>query len=103
MLCSNNLVQRYKRIVIIALVLVFYATDVLSRSDQIARNAIDPEKSSNSSATKKVPFEEYFIEHNVSEGDARRSFLEVGVQLIESMWKWCSPVPVLIKDISFFY
>lgn len=83
MLCSN-LVQRFKRIVIIALVLVFYATNVLTHSDQIAKNAIDPEKSSN--ITKKVPFEEYFIEHNVSQGDAKRSFLEVGVKLIEGMW-----------------
>lgn len=87
MLCSN-IVQRFKRIVIIALVLVFYATNVLSRSDQIAKNAIEPEKSSNSSATitKKVPFEEYYIEHNVSEGDAKRSFLEVGIKLIGGMW-----------------
>lgn len=87
MLCSS-LVKRFKRNVIIAVVLVFYATNVLSRSDQIAKNAIDPEKSSNSNATitKKVPYEEYFIEHNVSEGDAKRSFLEIGIKLIEGMW-----------------
>lgn len=97
MLCSNLIVQRFKRNVIIALVLVFYATNVLSRSDQIAKNAIEPGKSSNT--TKQVPFEEYYIEHNVSEGDARRSFREVGIKLIEGMWYCqCSKCIQLLQD-----
>lgn len=88
MLCSN-LVERLKILVIIALVLVLDASNVLSRSDQIAKNAIEPEKSSsNTNATimKNVPFVEYYIEHNVSQGDAKRSFFETGIKLIDGTW-----------------
>lgn len=86
MLCSN-LVERFKNIVIIALVVVSYASNVLSRSDQIAKNAIDSEKSSsNATIMKKVPFIEYHIEHNISEGDAKRSFFEIGIKLIDGMY-----------------
>lgn len=88
MLCSN-LVERLKILVIIALVLVLDASNVLSRSDQIAKNAIEPEKSSsNANATimKNVPFVEYYIEHNVSQGDAKRSFFETGIKLIDGTW-----------------
>lgn len=85
MLCSN-LVERLKIIVIIALVVVSYASNVLSRSDQIAKNAIELEKSSsNATIMKKVPFVEYYIEHNISQGDAKRSFFEVGIKLIDGM------------------
>lgn len=85
MLCSN-LVERLKIIVIIALVVVSYASNVLSRSDQIAKNAIELEKSSNNATImKKVPFVEYYIEHNISQGDAKRSFFEVGIKLIDGM------------------
>lgn len=85
MLCSN-LVERLKIIVIIALVVVSYASNVLSRSDQIAKNAIELEKSSNNATImKKVPFVEYYIEHNISQGDAKRSFFEIGIKLIDGM------------------
>lgn len=81
MLCTN-LVEHLLSLVIITLVVVVLAPNVLTRSDQIAKNAINQPKQ-NGSITKQVPFEEYFIEHNVSEGDARRSFLETGIKLID--------------------
>lgn len=88
MLCSN-LVERLKIIVIIALGLVLFASNVLSRSDQIAKNAIEPGNiapNSNATNLKTVPFVEYYIEHNVSQGDAKRSFFETGIKLIDGMW-----------------
>lgn len=95
MLCSN-LVKRFKNIVIIALVLVSYASIVLCRSDQIAKNAIKPEKSGPNNATttatnmKNVPFVEYYIEHNINEGEAKRSFFETGIKLLDDKpLRWC--------------
>lgn len=91
MLCSN-LVENLRNIVIVALVIVSYASNVLSRSDQITKNAIEPEKSSNNATImKKVPFVEYYIEHNISQGDAKRSFLETGIKLLDGMcFCYCS-------------
>lgn len=95
MLCSN-LVKHLKDIVIVALVLVSYASNVLSRSDQIAKNAINTDKSGPNNATtttttttntminmKKVPFVEYYIEHNINEGEAKRSFFETGIKSLD--------------------
>lgn len=44
------------------------------------------EQSSNGkNASKELPFIEYFMEHNVSQSDAKKSFFEVGVKLLEGM------------------
>lgn len=84
MLCSN-LVELLQSIVIATLVLVAYAPNVLTRSDEIATNAVNP-SNRNASMSKKVPYEEYFIEHNISHGDARRSFFQTGVKLINGAY-----------------
>ena len=83
MLFSNQ-VNRFRRnVVILFLVLVVCtAPNVLSHNDQIASNAIDQSKH-NASAKKDLPFIEYYIEHNVSQRDAKRSFFEVGIKLLD--------------------
>lgn len=44
------------------------------------------EQSSNGKiASKEMPFVEYFMEHNVSQSDAKKSFLDVGVKLLKGM------------------
>lgn len=44
------------------------------------------ERSSNGkNASKELPFEEFFMEHNVSQSDAKKSFFDVGVKLLEGM------------------
>lgn len=44
------------------------------------------EQSSNGkNASKELPFVEYFMEHNVSQSDAKKSFFDVGVKLLEGM------------------
>lgn len=80
MLCPN-LVERFQSIVIATLFLAAYAPNVLIQSDVIAKNVIN-QPNQNASFAKKVPFEEYYIEHNVSQSDAKRSFFETGVKLI---------------------
>lgn len=69
---------------IIFLVLVLYAPNVLMHNDQIESNAIEQSKQ-NDSAKKQLPFVEYYIEHNVSQGDAKRSFFEVGIKLLNGV------------------
>lgn len=81
MLFSNQIDRFNQSVVIVMLVLVAYAQNVLTRSDQIASNTINP--SNRNASVKTVPFVEYYIEHNVSQGDAKRSFFEVGIKLID--------------------
>lgn len=94
MLCPN-LVERFQSIVIATLFLVAYAPNVLIQSDVIAKNVIN-QPNQNASFAKKVPFEEYYIEHNVSQSDAKRSFFETGVKLIGACifhwWKQSMPI-----------
>ncbi|XP_055303473.1 uncharacterized protein LOC129569087 isoform X1 [Sitodiplosis mosellana] len=89
MLFSNQ-VDRFKQnVVIIFLVLVVYAPNVLLHNDEIASNAIDQSKQ-NASVKKEMPFVEYYIEHNVSQRDAKRSFFEIGIKLLdEKPLRWC--------------
>lgn len=79
MLCSY-LVKRLQNIVIATLVLVVYAPNVFTRSDEIVKNSIN---TPNQNASKSKPFEEFFIEHNISQTDARRTFFEIGIKLID--------------------
>lgn len=81
MLFPNKIDHFKQNVVIVFLVLATYAPNVLTRSDQIISNAIDQAKQN--ASMKKVPFIEYFIEHNVSQGDARRSFFDVGIKLLD--------------------
>lgn len=83
MLFSNQVNRFRQNVVILFLVLVVCtAPNVLSHNDQIASNAIDQSKY-NASAKKELPFIEYYIEHNVSQRDAKRSFFEVGIKLLD--------------------
>lgn len=77
-------VNRFRQnvVVIIFLVLVWYAPNVLTRNDQIVSNAIEQSKQ-NASMKKQSTFVEYYIEHNVSQGDAKRSFFDVGIKLLD--------------------
>ncbi|XP_055303476.1 uncharacterized protein LOC129569087 isoform X2 [Sitodiplosis mosellana] len=87
MLFSNQ-VDRFKQnVVIIFLVLVVYAPNVLLHNDEIASNAIDQSKQ-NASVKKEMPFVEYYIEHNVSQRDAKRSFFEIGIKLLDEQIPW---------------
>lgn len=81
MLLSNQIDRLNQSVVIVMLVLVAYAQNVLTRNDQIAANTIN--QSNRNASVKTVPFVEYYIEHNVSSGDAKRSFFEVGIKLID--------------------
>lgn len=81
MLCSY-LVKRLQCIVIATLVLVVYAPNVFTRSDEIAKNSINT-PNQNASRSKEKTYEEFFIEHNISQADARRSFFETGFKLID--------------------
>lgn len=47
-------------------------------------NTIEP-SSNGKNASKELPFVEYFMEHNVSQSDAKKSFFDVGVKLLEGM------------------
>lgn len=102
MLCSN-LVKRLKNIVIVAVVFVSYASIVLSRSDQIAKNAIEPNQSDPNNATtatnyqKKVPFVEYYIEHNINEGEAKSNFFQTGAKLLDGM---CTVMPGMCSKMT---
>lgn len=78
---SPKLVDRFQSIVIIALFIV--VPIVLTRNDQIVQNAID--QHTQNASIKRVPFVEYYIEHNVSQDDAKRSFFEFGVKLIDGV------------------
>lgn len=72
--------------VIITLVFTVYAPNVLTHSDQIISNTLDK------TSTKKVPFVEYYIEHNVSQADAKRSFFDVGIKLLDGVY--CIEFPI---------
>lgn len=83
MLFSNQNNRFKSNFVITLLIIVTYAPHASSRNDPIVANAI--EQSQNAS-NKKVPFVEYYIEHNVSQGDAKRSFFDVGVKLLDGAY-----------------
>lgn len=106
MLCSN-LVKCLKNSVIVALVLVSYATIASARTDQIAKNSINTEKSApnnpNTTTTnmKKVPFVEYYIEHNINEGEAKRSFFETGIKTLDGMCDAMICICVFVLVLSF--
>lgn len=81
MLFSNK-VDRFKQIIVIVLLVVMaYVPNVITN---IVPNTIDQPKPN--TPTKEVPFHEYYIEHNVSEGAAKQSFFEVGVKLIDGVY-----------------
>lgn len=82
MLFSTEVDRFRQNVVIIFLVLVWYTPNVLTRNDQIVSNAIEQSKQ-NASMKKQLPFVEYYIEHNISQGDAKRSFFEVGIKLLD--------------------
>lgn len=78
-----KIVKRFQSIVIIALVLV--VPIVLTRNDQIVQNVIDHQNQN--ASMKKVPFVEYYIEHNVSQTDAKSSFYKFGVKSINGVYQ----------------
>lgn len=47
-------------------------------------NTLEP-SSKEMKTPKELPFVEYFMEHNVSQKDAKKSFFDVGVELLEGM------------------
>lgn len=92
MLLSNEVHYFKQKIVIVFLVVLAYLPHVITN---IVPNANDLSKQNTS--MKKVPFVEYYIEHNVSEGAAKQSFFEVGVKLIDDKpMAWC---PKCTEDI----
>lgn len=84
MLISNQVDRFNQSIVIVLLILVVNAQKVLARNDQIVPNTIN--QSNQNASMKNVPYVEYYIEHNVSQGDAKRSFFEVGIKLMDGAW-----------------
>lgn len=81
MLLSTEVHYFKQKIVIVLLVVLAYLPHVITN---IVPNANDLSKQNTS--MKKVPFVEYYIEHNVSEGAAKQSFFEVGVKLIDGAY-----------------
>lgn len=85
----RNAIKFFKQnIVIVLLVLVMqhyciHIPNVLSNNDKIV--AEQPTTNRNGS-DKQVPFVEYFIEHNVSQSDAKKRFFEIGIKLLEGMF-----------------
>lgn len=72
--------NKFKHIIVIIVILVLTVTNVLTH--QIASNAIDQSKMN---ASKIVPYKEYYMEHNVSQSDARQQFFEYGIKLIDGV------------------
>lgn len=81
MLFSSDADYLNQKIVIVLLVVTACVPIVITNN---IPNVINQPKQNTS--MKKVPFEEYYIEHNVSEGAAKQSFFEVGVQLIDGVY-----------------
>lgn len=78
-------------IVIILLVLVvhdmhgMHLTNLLpNNNDQIVKEQNFNQLHTNGSV-KNVPFIEYFMEHNVSQSDAKQHFFETGIKLLDGM------------------
>lgn len=83
MLCSNRIDYSKLQHVIVLLVIIFNIPHIWAGNDQIvALRRTDDGQSRNGSSTmqKQVPFEEYFIEHNVSHRDAKKIFYEIGIK-----------------------
>lgn len=84
MLISNKIVWFNQSIVIVFLVFILYAQNVLTYNDQIDQNTIDR---TNQNASKRVPYDSiYYMEHNVSQGDAKQSFFDIGIKLIDGSY-----------------
>lgn len=80
MLLPNHIDHFRKNVVIIILVLAAFVPNVLTRIDQIVPNVFEQSKQN---ASQKVPYEEYHIEHNISQINAKKHFFEVGIKLID--------------------
>lgn len=81
MLCSNRFDCFQPSYVIVLLVFILIFLD----DGQIVASRILKDEHSEAVATttmKQVPFEEYFIEHNVSQRDAKKIFHDVGIKLL---------------------
>ncbi|XP_031628179.1 uncharacterized protein LOC116343973 [Contarinia nasturtii] len=92
MLFSSQIDHFRKNVfVIIALVFTLYMPNVFTRSDRIISNTLDPIAKQNASVKGVQEVVEYFIEHNISQGDAKRSFFEVGIKLLDEkpVPTWC--------------
>lgn len=80
-----NKVKMKSKNVIIILVVFSIMVHIPITSTLMIPNTLEP-SANGKNASKQVPFVEYFIEHNVSQSDARKSFFEIGVKLMEGMF-----------------
>lgn len=72
---SNSLQQ-----IIVIVIIVNLNINKVFTDDRIGNTK--PYSTKQSDPVKSLPFEEYFIEHNISQTDAKKSFNDVGVKLL---------------------
>lgn len=90
MLFSNQLDWFNQSYVIVLVVLAVYTPNALTHNDQIVQNTID--QPNQNASREKLPYEEFYIEHNVSQGDAKQSFFNVGVKLLDGAYSLKSAI-----------
>lgn len=71
-------------VILVFLTIILNIPNILTQNDQIVINMSD-KQNRNASIHNKVPYEEFFIEHNISQEDAKRNFQEIGIKLLEGM------------------
>lgn len=88
----------WRQLIVIVTLVILNVTKVFSDDRFVAQQPYSSDSQSvpNSSINKTATFEEFFIEHNVSQKDAIKSFKEIGQKLLYSS-EWAPRFPVDVE------